>query len=106
MTVRPITLGTLQCPSSFGSGDPFSAKVAYTISSTLDDLQLDITLRIHERIYEFFSPWHYPLSLRTRHDVGMHSVENKEKKVVGQEQAREWDENSPPPLYLRKRRSN
>ena len=37
-TARPTMLGTLQCPSSFGSGDPFSAKVARTISSTLDDL--------------------------------------------------------------------
>ena len=53
---RPMMLSTLQCPSFFGSGDPFSAKAACTISSMLDDLQLDITLRIHERICEFFSP--------------------------------------------------
>ena len=58
-------LGTLQCPS-FGSSGPSSAKAARTISSTLDDLQLDIMLQIHERIYEFFSPWHYPLLLRNR----------------------------------------
>ena len=40
--------------------------MASTVSSTLDDLQLDITLQIHERICEFFSPWHYPLLLRNR----------------------------------------
>ena len=50
-----MTLGTFRCPSSFDSGDPFSAKATHTISSTLDDLQLDITLWIHERISEFLS---------------------------------------------------
>ena len=34
----------LPVPSSFGSNGPFLAKAACTISSTLDDLQLDITL--------------------------------------------------------------
>ena len=43
-TARPTTLDTLQCPSSFGSGDPFSTKATRTISSTLDDLQVDIAL--------------------------------------------------------------
>ena len=80
-----MTYGALQRSFPFGSGDPFSAKATRTISSTLDDLRLDITLRIHERIYEFFSPWHYPLSLRTHRDARMHLVENKEKKVVAQE---------------------
>ena len=65
-TARPTTLGTLQCPSSFDGSDPVSTKATHTISSTLDDLQLDITLQIHERICEFFSPWHYPLLLRNR----------------------------------------
>ena len=65
---------------SFGGSGPFLAKVADTISSTLDDLQLNITLRIHERIYEFFSPWHYPPSLRNRHDAQTHSVEREKKK--------------------------
>ena len=73
-------LDTLQCPSFFGSGDPFSAKVARTISSTLDDLQLDITLWIHERICEFFSPWQYPLSPRNHCDTQTHPVERKEKR--------------------------
>ena len=54
MMARPTTLGTLQRYSSFGSSGPFSAKAAYTISSMLDDLQLNITLRNHEWIYEFF----------------------------------------------------
>ena len=75
-----MTLGTLQGPSSFGSSGPFSAKAAHTISSTLDDLQLDIMLQIHEQICDFFSPWHYPLSLRNRCDTGTHSVERKEKR--------------------------
>ena len=61
---RPTTLGTLQCPSSLDGSDPFSAKATLTISSMLDDLQLDITPQIHERICEFFSPFHYPLLLR------------------------------------------
>ena len=42
-----------QCPFSFGSSDS-SPRAAYTISSTLDDLRLDIMLRIHEWICEFF----------------------------------------------------
>ena len=49
-------LGTLQYPSSFDGSDPLSAKVTYTISSMLDDLQLDIMLQIQERICKFFSP--------------------------------------------------
>ena len=50
-----MTLGTLQCPFSFDGSDPFSAKATRTISYTLDDLQLDITLQIHEQIDEFLS---------------------------------------------------
>ena len=49
---KPTTLSTLQCASSFDGSGPFSANAASTISSTLDDLQLDIALWIHERIYE------------------------------------------------------
>ena len=44
MTAKPMMLGTLQCPSSFSSSGPFLAKAACTISSTLDDLQLNIML--------------------------------------------------------------
>ena len=43
----------LQCATSFGGSNPFSAKAANTNSLTQDDLQLDIALRIRERIYEF-----------------------------------------------------
>ena len=50
------TLSTLQCASSFNGSGPFSVKAADSISSMLDDLQLDIALQIHERICEFFSP--------------------------------------------------
>ena len=46
-------VGALQCATSFGGSTPFSAKVANTDSVTTDDLQLDIALWIHERIYEF-----------------------------------------------------
>ena len=45
----------------------------------LDDLQLDITLWIHERIYES-SPLHYPLSLRNCHDARMHSARRKKEE--------------------------
>jgi len=55
MMARPMTLGTLQCPSSFDGSDPFLAKATRTISSMSDDLQLDFMLRIHERISEFLS---------------------------------------------------
>ena len=55
MMTRLTTLGTLQYSSSFGGIKLFPAKAARTTSSTLDDLQLDITLRIHERISEFLS---------------------------------------------------
>ena len=69
-TARSTTLDTLRCSPSFGGGGNLSsAKAARTISSTLDDLQLDITLQIHKRIGEFSSPSHYPLSLRNRHDA-------------------------------------
>ena len=53
MTARLTTPGTLQYSSSFGGSKLCPAKAARTTSSTLDDLQLDITLRIHERISEF-----------------------------------------------------
>ena len=53
MTTRLTTLGALQYSSSFGGIKLFPAKAARTTSSMLDDLQLDITLRIHERISEF-----------------------------------------------------
>ena len=62
-------LGTFWCPSSFNGGDPFSAKATHTISSMLDNLQLDITLRIHEQISESLSLWHYPSSLRNHRDA-------------------------------------
>ena len=61
---RSTTLGTLQCPSSIGGGGPSTARAARTVSSTLDDLQLDITLQIHKQICELFSPSHHPLLLR------------------------------------------
>ena len=55
-------------------------KVADTISSMLDDLQLDIALWIHERIYEFSSPSHYPISLRNHHDIPMRSVGRRKEE--------------------------
>ena len=55
MTARLTTPGTLQYSASFGGSELFLAKAAHTTSSTLDDLQLDITLRNQERIGEFFS---------------------------------------------------
>ena len=54
MTTRLTTLGTLQY-SSFGGSKFFLAKAAHTTSSTLDDLQLDITLQILKQISEFLS---------------------------------------------------
>ena len=74
-----MTLSTLQCTSSFDRSSPFSVKAANTISSTLDDLQLDIALWIHERIYEFSSPLHYPLSLRNRCDMRTRLVKRKKE---------------------------
>ena len=91
-----MTLSTLQCASSFGSGGPSIARVARTISSTLDDLQLNITLQIHERIYEFF----LSLALPSLTWEPLHSVERKEKR---------WRYNGwqgsgtrPPHTYLKK----
>ena len=78
--MRPTTLDTLQCPSSFDGSDPFSAKATRTISYTLDKLQLNITLWIHERIGEFLSLWHNLSSLRNRRDARTHSVERKKKR--------------------------
>ena len=79
-TTKPTTRSTLQCASSFGESGPFLAKAAGTISSTLDDLQLDIALWIHDWIYEFSSPSHYPLSLRNRHDIRMRSVRRRKEE--------------------------
>ena len=81
MTTRLTTLGTLQYSSSFGGIKLFSAKAARTTSSTLDDLQLDITLQKQERISEFpsLSLWHYPSSLRNRRNARTHSAERKER---------------------------
>ena len=82
MMTRLTMLGTLQYSSSFGGIKLFPAKVAHTTSSTLDDLQLDITLRNQERIGEFFSLslWHYPSSLRNHRNAWMHSVERKKER--------------------------
>ena len=55
MTTRLTTLGTLQYSSSFGGIKLFPTKAAHATSSTSDDLQLNITLWIHERISEFLS---------------------------------------------------
>ena len=71
--------GTLQY-SSFGGSKLFLAKAARTTSSTLDDLQLDITLRIHERISEFLSLWHYPSSLRNHRNARTYPAERKKER--------------------------
>ena len=68
---KPGSRSTLQCASSFSGSSPFSAEAGSTISSMLDDLQLDIALWIHERIYEFISPSLYPLSLRNHRGTRM-----------------------------------
>ena len=81
------------------------AKVTHTISSTLDNLQLDITLQIHERISKVLS-----LSGITLPHSGTAMTHGRirwkeEEEVAAQRQAKKWDENSPPPPYLRKRGS-
>ena len=81
MTTRLMALNTLQY-SSFGGIKLFPAKAARTTSSTLDDLQLDITLRNQERIGEFFSLslWHYPSSLRNRRNARTYPAERKKER--------------------------
>ena len=74
-----MTLSTLQYPSADDDSDPFSAKTTRTISSTLNDLRLDITLWIHERISEFLSLWHYPSSLRNRRNARTYPAKRKER---------------------------
>ena len=80
MTVRLTTPGTLQYSSSFGGSELFSAKAAHTTSSMLDDLQLNITPRIHERICESLSLASLSLSLRIRRDARVFSAERKREK--------------------------
>jgi len=46
----------------------------------LDDLQLNITPQIHERIYESLSGITLYLSLRIRRDARVFSVERKREK--------------------------
>ena len=103
--VRPTTLGTLQCPSSFNGSGPFKAKETHTISSMLDDLQLDITLRIHEQINEFLSLALPSLTQEPLRRTDAFGGKGEEEEVAAQRQAKKWDKNSPPPPYLRKRRS-
>ena len=52
--------------TSFGGTSPFSVKAASTISSTLGDLQLDITLWNHKRVYEFSFPSPFPYLKKRR----------------------------------------
>ena len=80
MTAGLTMSDTLQYSSYFGSSKLFPAKVAHTTSSTLDDLQLDITLRIHEQISEFSSLWHYPSSLRNHRSTRTYSAERKKER--------------------------
>ena len=103
MAVKSTTLIALRRLFSSGSGDPSSAQANRAISSTLDDLQLDIALWIHERICEFFSlalPSLTQELLRRTNAFG-----EKEEEVAAQKEAKEWDKNSPPPPYLRKKRN-
>ena len=79
-TARLTMSGTLQYSSSFGGSELFLAKAARTTSSMLDDLQLDITLQIHERISEFPSLWHYPSSLRNHRSTRTYPVERKKER--------------------------
>jgi len=41
---KPTMLGTLQRSPSFGSSGPFLVEAAFTITSTLNDLRLNIVL--------------------------------------------------------------
>ena len=79
-TARLTMSDTLQYSSSFGGNKLFPAKAARTTSSTLDDLQLDIMPRIHERICESLSIASLSLSLRIHHDARVFSVERKREK--------------------------
>ena len=80
MTARLTTPFTLQYSSSFGGSELFSAKAAHTTSSTLDDLQLDIMPRIHERICESLCLASLSLSLRICRDARVFLVERKREK--------------------------
>jgi len=78
---RTTPLDTLRCSPSFGGGGNLSsAKAARTISSTLDDLQLDITLLTHRRNCEYLPLALPPLSPRIRRDARAYSVEKKREK--------------------------
>ena len=102
MTTRLMTLGTLQYSSSFGGIKLFPTKAARTISSTLDDLQLDITVRNQERISEFPSLSLALPFLTQEPPQCTDAFDGKEEgEVAAQRLARKWDENSPPP-YLKK----
>ena len=65
---------------SFSSSDS-SARAARTISSTLDNLRLDITYQTHEQGCKFsISLWHYSSSLRNYRDARTRSAERKKKE--------------------------
>ena len=65
---------------SFASSDS-SARAARTISSTLDNLWLDITHQNHEQVCKFsISLWHYSASLRNHHDARTRLAERKKKE--------------------------
>ena len=105
-TARLTMSGTLQYSSSFGGSELFLAKAARTTSSTLDDLQLDITLQIHEWISEFPSLSLALPFLTQEPPQRTNAFGGKEEEVAAHKQAKEWDKNSSPPPYLRKRHNS
>ena len=104
MTTRLTTLGTLQY-SSFGGIKLFPAKAASTTSSTLDNLQLDITLRNQERISEFFLSLPLALPFLTQEPPQRTDAfgGKEEGEVAAQKKKKRCDENSPFPPYLKRR---
>ena len=69
----------------------------------LDDLWLDITLQIHERICEFFlSQALLFLTQEQPRRTDAFGKKEEEGETAAQRQKMRWDENSPPPPYLKK----
>ena len=74
-------------PPSVGvAPSPFSVKAASTDSLTTDDLQLDIALRIHERIYEFLLSLALPFFSEEppRHTNALGKKEERGEATVGE----------------------
>ena len=91
---------------SFDNSDS-SARAARTISSTLDNLWLNITHQTREQICEFsLSLALLFLTQEMPRRTDAFGGKEEEGEIAARRQKTRWDENSSPPPYLKRRRGS